>query len=93
MLDAAQTGLSHLTTLLNQDFKTKQKSPAKAKDFFKLKQIKQTLSKERNYFDTAAEDSFLHNTRGWGCNTLAEHWVKLGWLEQVMLKPRAKTHQ
>lgn len=46
MLDAAQTGLSHLTTLLNQDFKTKQKTPAKAKDFFKLEQIKQTLSKE-----------------------------------------------
>lgn len=50
VLGAAQTGLSHLTTPLNQDFKTKQKNPAKAKDFFKLEQIKQTLSKEELFW-------------------------------------------
>lgn len=50
VLDAAQTGLSHLTALLNQDFKTKQKTPAKAQDFFKLEQIKQTLSKEELFW-------------------------------------------
>lgn len=34
----------------NQDFKTKQKNPAKAKDFFKLEQIRQTLSKEEFFW-------------------------------------------
>lgn len=34
----------------NKNFKTKQKNLAKAKDFFKLEQIKQTLSKEEFFW-------------------------------------------
>lgn len=35
-LDAAQTGLSHLTTLLKQDFKTKPKKNSKSKGFLQI---------------------------------------------------------